>query len=374
LKTKFSNDDKRFKIDDRFIDELGSDEEKRQKIDEKEENMPIKRNTTFERRKDEHNDEERNNPDDDEEDSEVEDISFDLKKEHLSSLKILEEITGRQLVRPVLDEKEPKKLGQKRMIRYDPTYDEHKVYELNDKDSASEDDEIANSKRTKISNKKGESDDVEVEGPSDVKIQDPSQYYQVDENLKDLFSSKDVFKFQFLSEQTEQELNENDNIVEEQHESKQFSAKTLNILEKFNRNKVMLSSDDDDESEVDEDDEDHEQDKNNKNMQQANGHANRKVQTVEAKDEKRNWRNTQLNGTEAGIFFPFKCESGKKQIKEALDFFHQRSKKSMDELREEWFKQRVLMVQEYKRKHKRVLRIKRTKQNEKMLPWRKKKS
>ena len=90
-------------------------------------------------------------------------------------------------------------------------------------------------------------------------------------------------------------------------------------------------------------------------------------------EEKRSWRNSQINGTEVDIFFPFNCDTGKRQIKEALDFFH-RPNKTVDELREEWFKQRVLMVQEYKRKHKRVLRIKRTKQNEKMLPWRKKKS
>jgi hypothetical protein len=103
LKTKYSNEDSRFKIDDRFV----ADD-----FDEEEAAAETTKPTTKEQ----------------------------LRSENLSSMKILENITGRQLIRPsrvnsdgsAIKPPTAAKNSMNKIVRYDPSKNDHKVYELKD--------------------------------------------------------------------------------------------------------------------------------------------------------------------------------------------------------------------------------------------------
>ena len=182
LKTKYSNEDGRFKIDDRFVDgsssssassseaESASDDEDPDKRPQKKKKLPSEKS-----------------------------VKKKLKKETQTSLDILATITGKSIRRHTAekhnadsdDETGDKTVNTaQKMVRYDPTKEEHKIFEL-----LSDNDEYE-SEISKLKSKK-ESKPEAVELPDTNKNTDTSQYTQIESNLKELFCSKDVFKFKF---------------------------------------------------------------------------------------------------------------------------------------------------------------------------------
>lgn len=123
MKTKFSNDDQRFKIDERFV-ENEDDEEEVEKEEETDNEETFK-----------------DDEDEDEDAKPKKSNKKQLKKEKLSALKILEEITAKPILKPT---EEPESIEEKRMlkrremlkskpiVRYDPTKEEHKKFEINE--------------------------------------------------------------------------------------------------------------------------------------------------------------------------------------------------------------------------------------------------
>ena len=121
MKTKFSNDDQRFKIDERFAENEEDVEDRSVKEEEEEEY---------------------NKEDDEDEDARPKKSNKkQLKKEKLSALKILEEITAKPILKPTEEPEsmEERKLLKRRemlkskpIVRYDPTKEEHKKFEINE--------------------------------------------------------------------------------------------------------------------------------------------------------------------------------------------------------------------------------------------------
>jgi len=183
FKTKYSNDDGRFKIDDRFVDGSDSSEVSSSESEsESEDSGDDVTEKTPKRSKKIISDES---------------LKKKLKKETQASLDILASITGKSARKPVDPNAEEKKgdkpvLAQK-MIRYDPTKTEHKIFEL------LSDNEGFESEITKLKSQKKakESKDVNKENEDVNKNVDLSKYTKIEPNLKELFQSSDVFKFKF---------------------------------------------------------------------------------------------------------------------------------------------------------------------------------
>jgi len=120
-----------------------------------------------------------------------------LKKETQASLDILASITGKSARKPVDPNAEEKK-GEKpvlahKMVRYDPTKTEHKIFELLS-DNEGFESEIS---KLKTQKKVRDSGDGNKENEEAHKKADLSQYTKIEPNLKELFQSSDVFKFKF---------------------------------------------------------------------------------------------------------------------------------------------------------------------------------
>lgn len=97
------------------------------------------------------------------------------------------------------------------MVRYDPTKSNHKVYEVENSESdsssdSSEEEKIDESEKNESEKNESENDDSvqELEKKEEVK-----KFFQVEPNLKELFSSNDVFKFKFTNEIEENDENQN---------------------------------------------------------------------------------------------------------------------------------------------------------------------
>lgn len=109
----------------------------------------------------------------------------------MASLDILASITGKTVRKPVDPEADSKKndkvVKTQKMVRYDPTKDEHKIFEL------LSDDEEYESEINKL--KGAKSQEKTAEDPD--KLVDKTQYTKIESNIKDLFQSNDVFKFSF---------------------------------------------------------------------------------------------------------------------------------------------------------------------------------
>ena len=76
-----------------------------------------------------------------------------------------------------------------KMIRYDPTKDEHKQFEITKEDSLSESDEETDRLKS--------TSEQELKNATPKIEEDLSKFYEIEPNLKELFSSNDVFKFKF---------------------------------------------------------------------------------------------------------------------------------------------------------------------------------
>jgi hypothetical protein len=365
LKTKFSNDDNRFKIDDRFVE---SDEEKqvkksKQKIDKIEENSS------------------NSEGDDQENDVIKKSTTENIKSEHLSSLKILEEITGKQLIKPKSEEEEKKSkkssLTKNKIVRYDPSKEDHKMYELNNEKSSSSDDcDSASS-----SNEDDTTAKESIATTTNKKVEeDSNKFFQIEPNLKDLFSSSDVFKFKFSNEieENRQNLNETLEITDL---ATIKSGQKINFMDSISfsgnskhqskREKYFNSSESELEDEEDQaDEEDEEEYEQEEEMDMSENENDRpKYTKIESKPASNNKKKPTNNQTQNRVI-SFLPDFDKDQvIREALDYFH--NKQTSEEIHDDWQKLREGLVKEYKKKHKGVLRRQRVKENENLLPWKK---
>lgn len=178
LKSKYSNEDSRFKIDERFVSGSSSSEasssesesESEASDGENIEKAPRKPKKIISDQS----------------------LKKKLKKETQASLDILASITGKTLRKPIDPNEDMSKRGDKpihKMVRYDPNKTEHKVFEL-----MSDNDEFE-SEIEKLKEKKRNNDEDNKENQIDRV--DMSQYTKIESNIKDLFQSKDVFQFKF---------------------------------------------------------------------------------------------------------------------------------------------------------------------------------
>lgn len=295
MKSKFSNDDSRFKIDDRFMEDDEND--KTSKSNEKNENDNSDLNTSKKR----------------------------LKNENLTSLKILEEITGKQLIRPKsMEDKESaskrlknvpgSEVTKTKMVRYDPTKDSHKMFELK-KDDEDETEEDYSSSDESI-----KKDDKEVKANAETNekkevVEDSSKYYKIEPNLKDLFSSNDVFKFKFTDE--------NDKLEEEEYEEQEIlkNEKQKSFMKNFDNFKKSKYSSSEGES--------GDEAESYQEKQKISTGFNRRLDT-----------NRIIN--EISSFLPqFDQDT---QIKDALVYFCRPKDTDLDNLRKEWMEKREALV------------------------------
>ncbi len=313
LKTKYSNEDSRFKIDERFVEDE-SDTEKQ---------------------------EETSKPSTKEQ----------LRSENLSSMKILESITGKQLIRP--QQRDPnkesssnaKKSTINKIVRYDPNKNDHKIYELND-NSSDDDEQSAESSSSAPESSSDEDEDSSKKPKSEKKAsekkpdtnqnkkieEDLTKFYKIEPNLKELFSSNDVFKFKFdnIEEKSEQESN----YFPEPHPTsllaKSGKYSFLDEINFNNRNskkdKHFNSSESEDESSQSE-----EEEKSEKKKEAPVQNQTRHINNSRTADSRSNVVTTFLPDFE-----------NDKQLKDAIDYF--KRKETVEELKTEWMKSRELLV------------------------------
>lgn len=332
LKTKFSNDDQRFKIDERFMQDDDQNDSVSKKSDDDDETS--KRTVAV---------------DEDDEDSDAKPAKVkkkEIKKENLNSLKILEQITGKQILKPTSADMEQKSLhGKKkfttqRMIRYDPTKIEHKKYELtgresSDEDSDDDDDDSSSSDESEKEKKMIENDE-EKNKTAEV-VQDTSKFYHVEPNLKSLFSSNDVFKFKFSNDHETDLEKSGSNFNFNFAETKSNKLKS-SILESLKRpiagtNVYASSSEDeyDQESETDELDNDFGQKKS----------ADQSDTKKAARRVDGDWQRRDV--IEIKSFLP--DFDNDKELKDALKYFCRSENIDTEEFRKEWLGKREKLVQ-----------------------------
>ena len=321
LKTKYSNDDKRFKIDERFVENEDTSVPKRKKQKPKKESDDDSCEEDLNIRVNDDNDNDNDNNDVIRKTNRKQ-----IKSENLNSLKILEQITGKQLIRPKgpesdadhseVNKKQTSKTGLNKMVRYDPTKDEHKIFEIA-KEEASSDEETA-SKSTKQST---------ITPQAQVKIEeDLSKFYEIEPNIKDLFSSNDVFKFKFANDDKDE--SENEDLAE--------AATPIQKLKDFNpfemgkskKSKYALSSSEDEDDADDYEDED-EKEKSNLEKEPPRYKDAHKIGSKMSD----NFKSLELPTT----FLPDFANN--KDIKEGLAYFFK-----VEKSREEWSKKREILV------------------------------
>ncbi|RNA35503.1 nucleolar 8-like isoform X1 [Brachionus plicatilis] len=335
LKSKFSNDDSRFKIDDRFVEEEGGSAGK------------LDQEKTSKKK---------------------------LKNENLNSLKILEEITGKQIIRPksLMDKESDLKkyklnklaiesgIERNKIVRYDPTKPNHRVYEVKESESDHSSVESSEDERIDEKNDESESDDERIdendesesddekndESESEAKLEgekkkgDGEKFFQVEPNIKDLFSSNDVFKFKFTDEN---EFDADTEIYEDTVAKNEF--KNNNFMKSFGFDKSKKSNYSSSETETEEDED--------------NLAHKKEILRVPTKIGK--------NLNEKKTFLPdFDQDT---QLKDAINYFCRAKDFDLENARKEWLPKRDVLVKESKKKHKKMIRIKRTKENENLLPW-----
>ena len=299
MKSKFSNEDGRFKIDERFVESSESSSEG--ESDEEEE-------------KGSENDEEKKpnvetNP---------KKLEKKLRKEKEEQFKILESITGKPIVAKA--KKTEKKSKPNQMVRYDPTKEDHKMFEI-----LSEDEE------EKILKPKVSEEKVEEKKSEEKPAPDPSQFTQVEANLKDLFCSKDIFKFKF--DNFNEDLNGKNEEEEESFAPKENKLQKK-VMEKFKaplKNAWSSESEDEEMDEVEDERVEFMDDETNDNEQDED--------FDDSEHEIKNGQEQRVASRKPTTFLP----DFDSQIKESLRFFI--CTKSPEELRQEWRKKRESMVQ-----------------------------
>ena len=101
------------------------------------------------------------------------------------------------------------------MVRYDPTKEEHKVFEMNNK---SEEVMVTKKskkevKREKEEENKSEEDDNDVNQTKlNENKEEPSRFYEIRDDIKNLFCKNEVFQFKF-SNKTDKSSDEEDDEV-----------------------------------------------------------------------------------------------------------------------------------------------------------------
>jgi hypothetical protein len=277
LKTKYANDS-RFKIDERFIES-----------------------------------------DDDQQVIESNEIDDEKEK----SFRILEEITGKIIRREFGVKKtkldNDKTQNEPRMVRYDPTKEEHRVFEASKET-------LNNEKVVKIDSNETNTNSEEPQ----KSLVDETKFYEVHEDIKSRICSNEVFKFKFGGDD-EKELKETKTQNDSTQITRTLARKPLDFLNKdLNVNDSSSEDDYDDEQQ---------------HREEINEDENRTIE-------------------ESHNFLPLLSDT---RIKEALEYFIR--PKKLHELREEWKNQREKLVDEYKKKHSRAVRNQRKKDSEKKLPW-----
>lgn len=280
LKTKYANDT-RFQIDERFIESDNDDQEA------------------------------------------LESNEIDNEKE--KSLRILEEITGKTIRREVGIKKtkldHDKTQNEPRMVRYDPTKEEHKVFEASKMT-------INDEKTLKLA--KQEEKNQETQKP----LVDETKFYEVQEDIKSRICSNEVFKFKFGGDSEQNESKEPEILNEHTFGTRSLTRKPLDFLNK-DLNVNDSSSDDDYDDEP-------------QNEEEICEEENQILE-------------------ESHNFLPLLSDT---KIKEALQYFVR--PKKLHDIREAWKNQREKLVDEYKKKHSRAIRNQRKKESEKKLPWKNK--
>ena len=396
LKTKYSNDDQRFKIDDRFVEHDENDA----KSDNKKLKKKKRKSEESESSEDERVNKLHENGGGDDADGDIIPKSNrkQIKSENLNSLKILEQITGKQFVKPPQpdssensNEKTKKSTSSSinKMVRYDPTKDEHKKFEIVKEDSSSDEDESPSNKKSK--HEKEESAPTNQQAQTKIE-EDLTKFYEIEPNIKDLFSSSDVFQFKFTSEEKDESENEDEQKAAPKQKLKDFNQ--FEMSQNSKKAKYSSSEDDDDDEEEENEQEyyDGEEDEEEYDDEAKKDDLNHK-EAYQKKEFKKDEHAKKTQVEVATTFLPDFASN--KDIKEGLAYFSK-----IEKSREEWLKKREVLVKvcliriemfysllllpkiyldfyfvlfffsnEYKKKHKRMIRIKKNKENEKLLPW-----
>lgn len=223
------------------------------------------------------------------------------------------------------------------MVRYDPTIEEHKKFEINKDKVESSSESSSESEMDHKSDDEEENDPVkndiadvkddDTETKSD-KNEDLSKFFHVEPNLKDLFESKDVFKFEFNNDDVDKDDDEEEIIEKSDIQIKPLrKALTSDINFGGGHNKSKYSSSSESESdEAEASDKEHDENDEKIKPKFQDFRPQRKLENVE----------------ESAGFFPDFENS--KDIKEALVYFCRSKDLNLDEYREQWSKQRELLI------------------------------
>lgn len=327
MKTKFSNDDRRFKIDDRFVeDDAENDGDKQEEDDEN----------------DEKGEEEEIFEDEDENAKPKKSNKKQLKKEKLNSLRILEEITEKPMLKPIdvdIDDKErSRRLLQKTkpIVRYNPTRRDHKKFEIteerkkeeeNEKGSSSSDESEVEVKSTK-KKKKNKKDEEETSVPREIP-EDKSKFFKIEPNLKDLFSSNDVFKFKFNNDDDDEEIEEEEEDEDASLNQRPKSGLKTSMLFGSNLKKSKYSS-------SSSEGEDYEEEEEEEEEMDAEFEKRRAVlaKKTTSLDEKIN---------ELKSFLP--DFDNDKEVNDALKYFGGKESSDLDDFRKDWAANREKLVE-----------------------------
>lgn len=326
MKTKFSNDDRRFKIDERFI------ENEENSADEETESDENESSSSTDDDQDASAPQEVSLNDDNEDSKPTKTNKKQLKQETQNSLKILQEITGKQILKPINIEagessqttKRNTTLRNKPIVRYDPTKQDHKKFEINEEETSAD----VNVK-VKVKSKKDESPLTKEKVEQRI-VEDKSKFVQIEPNLKDLFSSSDVFKFKFAKDESDNdaesdrddELNHNNN----NNNTNKLETGLKRVAGSFKRSKY---SSEEEETESDEDDFGDDIDNTDSN--------NRNLVNVRSKETKE-----RVLVNEVKSFLPdFEHD---KELKDALKYFCSKEE-SLEKFRKEWATKRETLVE-----------------------------
>lgn len=255
----------------------------------------------------------------------------------------------------------------KQMVRYDPSKDEHKIFEV--KDSSDEE----TSHKTKETDKTDP--DSEARNGQAEELVNEEKFYQVEANIKELFDStanKDEANatgFQFKFDNVEEKKVDKFALEDYNDETKYKSKSMPKSLEERFKSKYSSSSESEESEAGEEEEEDGMDDEDDQDEPNFDDHPSYRKDTpiVDSSQQIKKSRPLPKPTGPLPKIDHFLPREDEKDIVEALKFFCRTAE--VDDLREEWQKKRAVLVEECKKKHKRVLRKKSTFENKKILPW-----